>query len=668
MAKKDTTNTSKHIDLNNPTVGRDDLADLLASELNKASKDKGKIAYFLDEKEDPSTVTDWVSTGSTMLDLAISNRPYGGLPVGRITTLTGLEGCVTEDTIIEVIIDREIFTKKITVGEVKNLLESGKSVKVKTINGEFTPISRFVEKGILDTYEVILQKNGVNKIKVSREHKFFTDVGWLETKDLIPNKNSILCEDGKYYTIISVNLIGKYRIVDITVDHPEHCYFGNEMLNHNTGKSLICAHIVANTQKKGGQAVYIDTEAAAAPEFWTALGVDLKKMLYISQDTIEGACQNVEDIIGIIRKSDSDRLCTIIVDSIAGASTKIELEQGYERKGYATTKALIVSEAMRKLTNLVAKRRILLVFTNQLRQNLQAMAFGDKWCVDPFTTKIKIRYKNKYIEEEISIAEFAERFLGINEFNSEIVKSIDISELDVEVLGKNLETGKDEYNKLNKFLIKPTVKEYYTDGRLNGTDMHRIIEDGKEIHLKDHPDFHRENGEMKVVDFEVEKTHNYYANGRLNHNTEPCGKATSFHSSVKVRFETIEKLKNSDKEIIGVHTKATVRKNRLGPPFKSAEFEVYFDSGIADYASWVELAKKKKIITPKGAWLEYNGENFNTDSLVKVLNENEPFKNKLYTQICDSVIMQYKSPNSSIKENLIAEPENAESPDVIEAE
>lgn len=244
-------NTSKHVSVENK-VDRDDLAELLANELNKANKDGGKVAYFLDEKEDPSTVTDWVSTGSTTLDLAVSNRPYGGLPVGRIVTLTGLEG---------------------------------------------------------------------------------------------------------------------------------------------TGKSLICAHIVADTQKKGGQAVYIDTEAAAAPEFWTALGVDLKKLLYIPQDTIEGAFQNVEDIIGVVRKADSDRLCTIIVDSIAGASTKIEMESGYERKGYATTKALIVSEAMRKLTNLVAKRRILLVFTNQLRQNLQAMAFGDKWCVDPFTTKIKIRYK-----------------------------------------------------------------------------------------------------------------------------------------------------------------------------------------------------------------------------------------------------------------------------------
>lgn len=243
--------SSKHVSVESKT-DRDDLATMLASELNKSNKDGGKIAYFLEDREDPSTVTDWVSTGSTMLDLAISNRPNGGLPVGRITTLTGLEGA---------------------------------------------------------------------------------------------------------------------------------------------GKSLICAHIVANTQKKGGQAVYIDTEAAAAPEFWASLGVQLKNMLYIPRDTLEDSFQTIENIIGVVRKSDSDRLCTIIMDSIAGASTKMEMEAGYDRKGFATGKALIVSEAMRKLTNLVAKRRILLVFTNQLRTNLAAMAFGDKWCVDPFSTKIKIRYK-----------------------------------------------------------------------------------------------------------------------------------------------------------------------------------------------------------------------------------------------------------------------------------
>lgn len=79
----------------------EDLASVLAGELNKLSKDQ-KVAFFLDGDDAPTNVGGWVSTGCAMLDVAISNRPYGGFPVGRITEITGLEQCVTEDTKIKV--------------------------------------------------------------------------------------------------------------------------------------------------------------------------------------------------------------------------------------------------------------------------------------------------------------------------------------------------------------------------------------------------------------------------------------------------------------------------------------------------------------------------------------------------------------------------------------
>ena len=66
------------------TGQRDELIEMLANELNKANKDGGKIAHFLDEQDNPSEITDWISTGSSILDLAISNRPHGGLPVGKM--------------------------------------------------------------------------------------------------------------------------------------------------------------------------------------------------------------------------------------------------------------------------------------------------------------------------------------------------------------------------------------------------------------------------------------------------------------------------------------------------------------------------------------------------------------------------------------------------------
>ena len=70
---------------------KDELAGIIADELNKQFKHQ-KVAYFLDEGANPTDVTDYISTGSTMLDLAISNRPDGGIGVGKITELNGLEG------------------------------------------------------------------------------------------------------------------------------------------------------------------------------------------------------------------------------------------------------------------------------------------------------------------------------------------------------------------------------------------------------------------------------------------------------------------------------------------------------------------------------------------------------------------------------------------------
>ena len=70
---------------------KDELAGVIADELNKTFKHQ-KVAYFLDDGANPTDVVDWISTGSTMLDLAIANKPNAGVPVGKITELNGLEG------------------------------------------------------------------------------------------------------------------------------------------------------------------------------------------------------------------------------------------------------------------------------------------------------------------------------------------------------------------------------------------------------------------------------------------------------------------------------------------------------------------------------------------------------------------------------------------------
>jgi recombination protein RecA len=358
---------------------RDELAEYLAAELNKSNKDGGKIAYFLDEEENPADIADWISTGSSMLDLAISNRPHGGLPVGKMIEFNGLEG---------------------------------------------------------------------------------------------------------------------------------------------TGKSLVSAHICAATQKKGGQAVVLDTENAAAPEFWKSLGVDLKNLLYVQTDTVEDIFETMERIVGLVRKSEKDRMLTIIVDSVAAASTKAELESDHGKDGFATGKSIIISKAMRKITNMIGKQKVLIVFTNQLRQNLNAMAFGDKYVVSG-------------------------------------------------------------------------------------------------------------------------------------------GKALAYHCSVRVRLNNTGKLKKGE-EVIGNECKAVVIKNRMGPPQRQAAFDIYFDSGIADYGSWIKVLKENGLIKQGGAYYTYQKNDgsdwkFQSKDFVTTMQTDAALKEEIYLKICDSIIMKYKDPNSVIVDDAVVD-------------
>jgi len=350
---------------------RDELSSILADNLNKKFKSAHKVAFFLDGEEvTPTDLNEWVSTGSPMLDLAISNRPNGGLPVGRITEITGLEG---------------------------------------------------------------------------------------------------------------------------------------------SGKSLLAAHAIADTQAKGGLGVYIDTENALNQEFLEAIGVDIKKMLYVPLETVEDIFEAIDSIIESVRSSDKKKLVTIVVDSVAGASTKVEISADYDQAGYATQKAIIISKAMRKVTNLIGRERISLIFTNQLRTRM-GVSFGDPW-------------------------------------------------------------------------------------------------------------------------------------------TTSGGKAIAFHSSCRIRLKQMGQLKSKIggvEQVVGIKTRAQVIKNRMGPPLRSVDYDIYFDSGIDNYGSWLQMMKTYNLVKQSGAWYTYvdvqTGEEikFQAKSFEELLEERPELKQSIYNEICDAYIMSYK--------------------------
>jgi recombination protein RecA len=360
-----------------------DLADILADELNKYSKDQ-KVAFFLDGDEAPTNVDGWVSTGCAMLDVAISNRPYGGLPVGRIVEVTGLE---------------------------------------------------------------------------------------------------------------------------------------------QSGKSLLSAHLLAETQKLGGVAVLIDTETAVSREFLEAIGVDVSKLLYVSADSVEQIFDFTETIIEKVRQTDKNKLVTIVTDSVAAASTKTELAADYGKDGYATDKAIIISKAMRKITNMIGRQKILLVYTNQLRQKLNAMPFGDPW-------------------------------------------------------------------------------------------------------------------------------------------TTSGGKALAFHASVRLRLKGMGQIKvktGGQDKIVGMKVRAQVIKNRMGPPLRAADFDIFFDRGIDNYGSWLGVMKDNKLVKQAGAWYAYidteTGEEvkFQSKDFIEMMETRDDLREQIYKKICEETILQYKSDTLDIDNMEITE-------------
>jgi len=128
--------------------------------------------------------------------------------------------------------------------------------------------------------------------------------------------------------------------------------------------------------------------------------------------------------------------------------------------------------------------------------------------------------------------------------------------------------------------------------------------------------------------------------------TTSGGKALPFHASTRIRLKNLGQIKDAKKNTIGMKMRAQVIKNRLGPPMRHADFELYFESGIDDEGSWLKVLKDHNLVKQGGAWYTMNnhlGEEikFQSKDWAEKL-QDEDFKKHCYDLICEKVILKYE--------------------------
>jgi recombination protein RecA len=120
----------------------------------------------------------------------------------------------------------------------------------------------------------------------------------------------------------------------------------------------------------------------------------------------------------------------------------------------------------------------------------------------------------------------------------------------------------------------------------------------------------RDHTIMSRYDIEVEGSHNYLADGIMVHNspeTTSGGKALKFYASIRLDIRRIETLKDGT-DSVGNRTRVKVVKNKVSPPFKTAEFDILYGVGISREGSLIDLGVEQSIVRKSGAWYTYEGD------------------------------------------------------------
>jgi recombination protein RecA len=264
----------------------------------------------------------------------------------------------------------------------------------------------------------------------------------------------------------------------------------------SSGKTTVALHTVAQAQKRGGLAAFVDAEHALDPEYAKRIGVKIDDLLISQPDTGEQALDIVESLVR------SGAVDIIVVDSVAALTPRAEIE-GEMGQQHMGLQARLMSQALRKLTAIVAKSGTVVVFINQIRLKI-GIVFG-------------------------------------------------------------------------------------------------------------------------------------------NPEDTPGGKALKFYSSVRIEVRRAAQIKQGE-QIVGNRIKAKVVKNKVAPPFRTAEFDIMYNKGISYEGDVINLGIKYGIVSKGGSWLNYGdaklGQGFEASK--KYLEENPKVTAEIVKKVKEAALAESK--------------------------
>jgi recombination protein RecA len=142
--------------------------------------------------------------------------------------------------------------------------------------------------------------------------------------------------------------------------------------------------------------------------------------------------------------------------------------------------------------------------------------------------------------------------------------------------------------------------------------------------------------------------------------TTSGGKALAFHSSVRLRLKQMGQIKQKvDKvdQVIGIKCRVQVMKNRVGPPLRVTNYDMYFNSGIDDFGGWLNTLKEHDLVRTAGAWSQMDRKDgtvwkFQGKDFVPKIKEDKELRDEIYKTLCKKIIMEYR-PGAEINQDDI---------------